>query len=377
MKKQYSILKGLLAFVVLMGLWSCQEREELTVSNEAPAIVMDLSAETLFLDSNFPDNPALNVTWVSAKYTQPTEIRYKIEASATEDFAVPYTMSTVTGSSRTVTYTVSEMNRAAQTLGMTAGEAGELFFRVSSYIGEGGEYVSSLSNTTSISITPYSLVYPTFYLVGDASYVGWNGGSAQALYKHENMSYIYTLMNDGLFFRFLGQQDWNPINYSIDQAGTRENYRYFKQVSTNLSQDGDENMKFTGATGIYKISINATAGVQSLSVEPSAIKQYDFDQIYLVGSVNGWAAESGLPMNKVAEGVYEITLDLPDDAEFKFLGQLSWGDLEWANILKDNAGYSGFLGPKGDNGNVKFAGGGAPHKITVNIKAGTYSIVAQ
>ena len=190
MKKQFNIIKGLLAVMVFLGLMSCEDREELQISNESPAIIMDLSSESLFLDSNFPDNPALNITWETAKYTQPTEIRYKIEASATEDFAVPYTMSTVTGSIRTVTYTVSEMNRAAQTLGLPANDAGTLFFRVSSYIGEGGEYVSSMSNTTSMSITPYALVYPTFYIVGEASYVGWTAGNAQVLYKHENMSYI-------------------------------------------------------------------------------------------------------------------------------------------------------------------------------------------
>ncbi len=377
MKKQYSIIKGLLAVMVFLGLMACEDREELQISNESPAIMMDLSLENLFLDSNFPDNPALNITWEQAKYTQPTEIRYKIEASATEDFAVPYTMSTVNGSARTVTYTVSEMNRAAQTLGLSAGDVGTMYFRVSSYIGDGGEYMSSMSNTTSMSITPYSLVYPTFYLVGEASYVGWNGGDAQILYKHENMSYIYTVMNKDKGFRFLGQQDWNPINYSIDQSGTNDNYRYFKQVSSNLTQDGEENMKFSGTTGVHKISIDASATVQSLTVEPSAIMEFDFPTIYLAGSVNGWAAESALPFTKVEPGVYEILVDLADESEFKFIGQLSWGDLEWGNILKDNAGNSGFLGPKGDNGNIQFSGAGAKHKITVNIKAGTYTIVAQ
>jgi hypothetical protein len=42
--------------------------------------------------------------------------------------------------------------------------------------------------------------------------------------------------------------------------------------------------------------------------------------------------------------------------------------------MKDNTGNSGFLGPKGDNGNIKFAGDGSNYKITVNLKAGTYTI---
>ncbi|MHA6697571.1 SusE domain-containing protein [Chryseobacterium sp. A321] len=377
MKKQTIIQKGLLALVMLLGLMACQDREELNISNETPAILMDLSSESLFLDQNFPDNPALNVSWQQAKYTQPTEVKYKIEASTTEGFEEAYTLGTVTGSIRTVTYTVSEMNKAAQTLGIPAGEEGTMYLRVSSYIGDGGEYLSVLSNVTHLTITPYNLVYPTFYLVGDASYVGWSAGDAQELYKSESKSIIYTYMEKDKGFRFLGQKDWNPINYSIDLAGTKDGYRYFKQVSDNLVQDGEENMKFTQDTGIYKVEIDAAAGVQSLTVEASPVKGFDFPVIYLVGSVNAWAAETALPMAKVSAGVYTIDITLADNEEFKFLGQQSWGDLEWANILKDNAGHSGFLGPKGDNGNIQFSGGGAEYTITVNLKAGTYTIVAK
>ncbi len=375
MKKLTLIQKGVFALVVFLGLMACQDREELTISSETPAILMDLSQESVFLDGNFPDNAALNVTWDQAKYTQPTEIKYKIEASATESFEEPYTLGTVSGSIRSVTYSVAEMNKAAQTLGLSANEQGVLYLRVSSYLGEAGEYLSVLSNVTHLTITPYNLVYPTFYLVGDAGYMGWTATDAQVLYKHDNISVIYTHLTGGNGFRFLGQQDWNPINYSIDLAGTNDDYRYFKQVSTNLAQDGAENMKFSGVTGMYKIEIDAASAAQSLTVEASPVAGFDFPEIYLVGTVNSWTAESALPMAATAPGIYTLDIALGDNEELKFLGQKSFGDLEWANILKDNAGYSGFLGPKGDNGNIQFSGGGAVHTITVNLKAGTYSIV--
>ena len=136
-------------------------------------------------------------------------------------------------------------------------------------------------------------------------------------------------------------------------------------------------MKFTGTTGIYKITIDAATGVQSLNVSASAIPTFDFAQIYMVGSINGWDAASALTMTKVSTGVYEYVAKLDSASEFKFLGQKSFGDLEWGNIIKDNNGNSGFLGPKGDNGNVKFVGDGSNYKITVNLKAGTYTIVKQ
>ena len=133
-------------------------------------------------------------------------------------------------------------------------------------------------------------------------------------------------------------------------------------------------MKFTGATGIYKVTINAAEGVQSLDASESPIKDFDFPEIYIVGTVNGWDAASAMTLTKVKTGVYEITTKLDDNSEFKFIGQKSWGNLEWGNVMKDNNGNSGFLGPKGDNGNVKFNGGGNSHKITVNLKAGIYTI---
>ena len=370
-----NIFKGVfLLLISLLGIISCSDREIVTIDNQSAPILMDISKESVFLDKNFPDNPAFNVTWDVAKYTVPVQITYRIEVSADDKFTKPFVLGTVGNSARTATFTNAQMNTAAQTIGLVKDVAGTMYMRVSSYLGN-GESLTSTSNVSMIKITPYELEYPTFYLVGGASYVGWTAVDAQVLYKSSSKSIIYTYLEGGQPFRFLGQKNWDPTNYSIDLSGTRENYRYFKQVSSNLVQDGDENMKFTGATGIYKITINAATGVQSLDVSESPIPTFDFPQIYIVGSINGWDAATAPAMTKVSPGVYEYTVKLDDNSEFKFLGQQSWGEIEWANIIKDNAGNSGFLGPKGDNGNVKFNGGGKTYKITANIKAGIYTIV--
>lgn len=369
-----NIFKGVfLLLISLLGIISCSDREIVTIDNQSAPILMDISKESVFLDKNFPDNPAFNVTWDVAKYTVPVQITYRIEVSADNKFTKPFVLGTVGNSARTATFTNAQMNTAAQTIGLVKDVAGTMYMRVSSYLGN-GESLTSTSNVSMIKITPYELEYPTFYLVGAASYVGWNSVDAQVLYKSSSKSMIYTYLEEGQPFRFLGQQNWNPINYSIDLAGTRDNYRYFKQVSSNLLQDGDENMKFTGTTGIYKITINAASGVQSLDVSASSIPTFDYSKIYIVGTINGWDAATAPAMTKVSPGVYEYTVKLESASEFKFLGQNAWGDIEWGNIMKDNTGNSGFLGPKGDNGNIKFAGDGSNYKITVNLKAGTYTI---
>lgn len=359
--------------MAVFAVLACQDRETYTIENVAAPIMLDMSTQALTLDKYFPDNPALTLAWQVADYSQPTEISYKIETSATADFQKPHTLGVVKASQRTATYTVNQINTAAGILGLKPAEAGKMYFRVTSYLGE-DEYIASTSNVTALTVTPYVLTYPDFYLVGAASYVGWTADKAQILYKSGSKSVIYTYLAGNEPFRFLGQQNWNPINYSMDVPAIRENYRYFKQVSSNIVADPDENMKFTGTTGIYKLEIDAAAGVQKLEVTASPLS-YNYPNLYLVGSVNSWDAATAKAFTAKGDGVFELTAKLAADAEFKFIGQQSWGDLEWGNILKDNNGYSGFIGPKGDNGNVKFAGDGGDYKITVNLKAGTYSIV--
>lgn len=376
MKK--NIIKNIFfALVALFSLAACEDRELITIDNQSNPILLDFSAERVVLDKNFPNNPAFTVSWKAASYTVPTEIRYKIEVSATENFATKYVLGNVAESIRTATFTAEQMNKAAEAIGLAPNVSARMYIRVSAFVGATSQNLIAESNKTYVMVTPYVLEFPNFYIVGAASYLGWDSSKAQLFYKSGSQSIMYTYLENNAAFRFLGQQDWNPINYSMDRDGTRANYRYFKQLSSNLEQDGDENMKFTGATGIYKVVINAATGVQSLNVTPASITNFDFPNMYLVGSVNGWDAANATAMTKVAAGVYELTLNLPNDAEFKFIGQRSWGDLEWGNIALDTTGRSGYLAPRGDNGNIKFAGGGNSYKVTVNIKAGIYSIVRQ
>ena len=367
--------KIILGIFAVVTMTACADREVITVDNSASAMVVDLSTSNLFLDQNFPDNPALTISWSPADYSVPVAVNYSVEVSADEAFTKPYEISKVTESNRAVTYTATQMNGAAVAIGLVENKSGKMFVRVTSYLGI--DSLPAKSNVTSLMITPYKLVYPDFYLVGAASYVGWTATSAQILQKVDNQSIIYTYLEKDQSFRFLGQKDWNPINYSIDAAGIKAEYKYFKQVPSTIAADGEENMKFSGETGIYKLVINADKSVQSLNATLSTIPTFDIPQAYLVGNVAGvnWVAENAVEMTKKGPGVFEYTTTLGADSEFKFLGQKSFGALDWGNI--STAGNSGFLGPKGDSDNIKFVGDGGSYKITVNIKAGIYTIVKQ
>ena len=77
--KTHILNKIIFAFLAIIGLASCDDRELVTVDNTASPIVMDLSTNNLFLDQNFPDNPALTVTWSSAGYSVPVSVNYSVE----------------------------------------------------------------------------------------------------------------------------------------------------------------------------------------------------------------------------------------------------------------------------------------------------------
>lgn len=365
-----------LAVTLILGLASCEDRDIITTDNVASPIVMDLSANSLILDKNFPGNPALTVTWQAAAYSVPAEISYRIEISPDKNFAEPYTLATVNGSQRSTSFTTLQMNDASAGIGLVPNQVGNMYMRVISYLGS-GQSLAATSNITTLKVTPYVLTYPSFYIVGAASFVGWSPDKAQVLYKKDNLSYFYTNLQSGENFRFLGQLAWDGKNYALNTPGTKADNQYFKQWSDVFAkpEGDDENIKFVGETGVYKVTINATLGVQTIEAKPSVIPAFDFPEIYLVGNIagNAWNETNPIAMTTIGDGVYEFTTTLAADTEFKIIGQKSWGNLDWGNLSGD--GNTGFVGPKGDNGNIKYAGDGSSYKITVNLKGGIYKIV--
>lgn len=373
-----TLKKYFLAAGAMLGIISCEDRDLVTIDNQAAPIVMDLSSESVYLDPKFAENPALTITWEAAEYTIPTEINYLVQASNESGFSEPIQMTATTASTRVANFTTQQLNEVAGKLSLAPFVESTIYIRVQSFVGN--NQLLSTSNVTPLKITPYELVYPNFYLVGAASFVGWNAGSAQLLYKDGSKSVIYTYLQNGENFRFLGQQGWDGFNYALTTEGTKDENKYFLQWSDNLSKpDGDnENIRFSGESGIYKIVIDAKDKVQTLEAKASAIPGFDFANLYIVGSVagNGWDAGNAIAMTKTGTGEFEFTTNLSTGDAFKLLGQKDWAALEWGNIF-GTEGNSGYLGPKGDNSNIVFDGANGTYKISVNLKAGIYKITPQ
>ena len=84
---KHSIFQKLAAgIIILSGLSACDDREIVTIDTETTPVLMDLSKSSLVLDPNFPANPALTITWKSAKTTVPVELKYNLEIRANKAF---------------------------------------------------------------------------------------------------------------------------------------------------------------------------------------------------------------------------------------------------------------------------------------------------
>ncbi|WP_312901770.1 SusE domain-containing protein [Chryseobacterium taichungense] len=347
---------------------SCDKDEDQAILGNGTTPSLSADATNLVLSKDNEANKAVKFTWTNPVFNTQVALNNSLEfAKAGLNFQGAHSID-ITAKDLSGTYTVGDFNKIMLDSGFLPGVSNSIEIRMKSSVGNLALY----SNTITMTVNPYLTEFPSFYLVGDASAVGWNPGSAQLLYKKDNFSTIYTYLENGKSFRFLGQKSWDGLNYSLDVTGMNAGNKYFKTWSTNLSPSTPENIQFTGASGMYKVVIDADATVKSITVSASPINNWNPANVYLVGTVNGWNAGTAIPMTSLGNGKFEYTIALPAASEFKFLGQQSWGDLDWGNISAD--GNTGYLGPKGSNGNIKFDGTGGSYKISVDVKLGVYKI---
>lgn len=363
-----NLFKILAAVFIGMLVISCEKDEDKAVLEVTKTPTLSADATTLVMLKENENDKAVKFTWTNPQYNISVVNNNALEVAKAGTGFKDAKIADVNASDLSATYTVKDFNKIIIDAGFLPEVEEEIEVRMKASVGNAVSY----SNVIKMKVTPYLTTYPSFYIVGEASAVGWNAGTAQLLYKNENISTIYTYLEGGKAFRFLGQKDWNPLNYSMDIAGMNAGNKFFKTWSDNLSAAPPENMMFTGTTGMYKIVIDAEAAQKSITVSPSPINIWNPANLYMIGTVNGWSEATAIAMTSLGSGKFEHTIALPAGSQFKFLGQKSWGELDWGNLSGD--GNTGFLAPKGSNGNITFDGTGGNYKVTVDLKLGTYKV---
>lgn len=321
------------------------------------------------LFKQYEDKNLLSLSWSAATYADKIGVRYYLQVDTKgNDFADPLEFDRTAKTEMDVT--IGGLNSILMQRYSPAEEV-EIELRIRAFANE--DLANLYTSSFSMKVTPYLdvPVPEALYMMGTATTVGFNSSDALASYKDGDVFYKYLKLTTDGSFRFSDAQEDGGYSY---------NYGKFATLSSNIEAAGDEdgNFKFTGENGWYEVKadfINSELTIAPYEVG-AATYTYMPTEVYLVGdysdTVSAWAPDNSPLMTMKSEGVYTIETEIKDGAMLKFIGQPSWGDLDWGNIGEN--GFDGVIGPKGMNGNITFDGEGKGYIVTLDLNSGTYSI---
>lgn len=114
-----------------------------------------------------------------------------------------------------------------------------------------------------------------------------------------------------------------------------------------------------------KISSGEFSDMVSVVLTPYEI---EFRQLFLVGSLTNWTPAEALPMTRLGFNEFEITVNLPAGAEFKFLPQ----NTGWDGDFGKDPNNAGVLIQEGEQNLGGYAAG--KYKVYVNLNTFTFTV---
>jgi hypothetical protein len=324
MKNKFNIVLALFAFV---GFSSCESEDNYELSEPVGTyrIVTPLSGESIVLNELTPTNPGIALTWTPMDYTTPSVITYTVQLAPNgSDFSNAQDLATTTSTNATIQS--AQLNLAALTAGATPFVQSAVDIRIKATSGAVGAQ-STYSDTITYLITAYGCLGQYAVGAGIPS-AGWNWDSPLSLICDDNILTSRTNLINGTFRFFTVSGDWN----------SGRNYPYYVtngyKISTSLenANDGDQNFKFNGTPGTYRIKIDENIKTVTLA-QSTVTSGFEPTSTWLVGAATpgGWSwsgnNETELPL--ITNGIYEVPLTMNSGETFRvFLGNNggdSWG----------------------------------------------------
>ena len=127
-----------------------------------------------------------------------------------------------------------------------------------------------------------------------------------------------------------------------------------------LEIEGDETQSID-----IRISSGEVSDKVSVILTPYKV---EFTELFLVGSLTNWTPSEALPMTRLGFNEFEITVDLPAGAEFKFLPQ----NTGWDGDFGKDPANEGVLIQEGEQNLGGYAAG--KYKVYVNLNTFTYTV---
>ena len=321
-----NIFKSILTIALFAGFSSCEDESNLVYVEPVAAsfqIITPSTGDAVTLSESTLSNPAISLTWDPAQYSTPTSVTYTIQlAPSGSDFSNAQDLTSTTN--RNVTITMGELNLPALTAGAIPFVPTPLDFRIKATVAGG---TPLYSNIITYDVTAFGCL-GQFAVGAGIPASGWNWNSPTSFICDNNvLTSKVGLINDTFRF-FTTEGDWSSgrnFPYYVGQG-----YKIVSVLENAL--DGDQNFRFTGTPGTYRIKIdenNKTIGVANSTVT-SGLEPTSY---WLVGAATpggwSWSGSNETELPVVSNGIFEVPVTLINNESFRIWfgndGTDSWG----------------------------------------------------
>ncbi|HNX86184.1 MAG TPA: SusF/SusE family outer membrane protein [Bacteroidales bacterium] len=299
----------LILAIGLLSMYSCKKDDKVELTGFTSATVTFPTQGSAFtlLEAN-KDELMCTFTWLASPYSPSNLVPpvYTLEMdTAGHKFADPKVLTSSAG--LTYPITVGAMNAIVLSkFEGQGGVAGTFEFRVKSQLSGTGSQATQISETLTLTITPYStiVIVPPIYLLGDATTAGWDNTKALEMTHIEGGKFaiVETLAGAGKGLKFIADLGaWAP-QWGTDATGTSELGPLVYRPTESVPDPAQ--IPSPAEVGDYYI----LADTALLTYEISATSA----QLFLVGAATtaGWDNTKGIPFEKLSPGIFQLTTTL-------------------------------------------------------------------
>ena len=313
--------------IALVGI-SCTEEVEFSSDTEALGgfdVISPTSSTSITLNSGTPDNVVL-FNWANAKPGVSKEPTYSVSLFLVdEELAFASYVSDSDGLGTSLSLSFLNIDQSLTDAGISTGEEVTIQWQVEATNGD----VFTETGKTSISFTRFSddgiksfnLLTPANNNVITADVYGTPNATVDFTWEEAVTTsgagvVKYTVLFDDLEGDFSEPLISFPIESGLSFSMTHQ------EVGDNFGSD--PNVKWT-------VLAKITDETPELKAEEKFVNWDIFiiNELYLVGSHNGWDNSTATAFEDQGDGAFKLQVDLPADAQFKFLPTLGSWDGAW------------------------------------------------
>lgn len=332
-----------------------------------PITLTPSSTSPIVLDVSNATSNAISFNWNETEYGNNT-ISYALQLdTAGDNFAHPqvikYDQKLTSG------ILVNDLNSMAIAAGVVGGSTKNVEFRIVGYLGT--TYATPLVNSSvvTISITTFTPIPPTLYIVGDATPGGWNNPvplPSQQFTRLDAVSYgIVINLTAGNSYLFL------PVN-----GDWGHKYGGASATGGALLADGaipGSNTPAPSTSGMYQIVVNFQTGTYTVTPFTMTIPP----NLYIVGdaTAGGWANPVPVPSQQFTQidaVSFGIIVDLTAGGSYLFLPLNG----DWGHKYGGSSATGGTLLADGaiPSSNTPAPATSGTYQIIANFQTGTYTV---